>query len=191
VERFLERNHDVRLDVAAAFRGASTLPKWATAKTGLASTAKKLFEEITETSAAEFEFDAAVVAGRVATESAARLLRAPTRWRLKSPRPVPISAQLVVFLPLLRIAQDFVGFVELFEFLFRRCLVLVDVGMVLARQFSEGLLNLVVTRRLRNAQRLVIISKFNSHRLEEDSVWRRANQGAAISKQPFVLVGGL
>jgi hypothetical protein len=50
---------------------------------------------------------------------AARLLALPLRRRLKTAaRPVPIRAELIVFLPLLRIAQNFVRFVDFLKFFF-------------------------------------------------------------------------
>ena len=120
MERFLERDHDVGFDVAAPLRPSRPLSKTAAAKTTLpASAAKKRLEEIAESGSAEFEFNAAISAA-VTAESSARLLRAPSRWWLKSSRLIPVRAELVVLPPLLRIAQDFVSLVELFEFLLRR-----------------------------------------------------------------------
>ena len=88
-----------------------------------APAAEELLEEIAEAGAAEFKFNTAISAA-VTMESAARLLSAPSRRRLKSARLIPIRAELIVFLPLLRIAQDFVGFVDLLEFFLRRRLIL-------------------------------------------------------------------
>ena len=105
----------------------------------------------------------AAVSAAVPTESAAGLLRAPSRRRLKSAGLVPIGAQLVVLLALLRIAQDFVSLIELFKLFLRRRLVLVDVGMVFSRQLAKSLADFVFRRGLGNAQRLVIISELNSH----------------------------
>src|SRR6202030_185537 len=166
VKRFFECDHDVGFDVASSFGASRPLPETAAKTTLPPSTTKKLFEKITEAGSAEFELDAAVT-GSVAAESSARLLRTPSRWRLESTRLIPISTELVVFFPLLRIAQDFVGFIQLLEFFFRGRLVFVDVGMVLARQLAKRLLDIVVTGGLGNAQRLVVISKLNSHWLGE------------------------
>ena len=162
VERFLKRDHDVRFDVISSFGAPRTLPKLAPAKTSLTSPAEKRLEEIAEASPAEFEVDPAAVARGITAKPATRL-RVPSRWRLESARLVPVRSQLVVFLPLLRIAQDLVGFVDLFEFFFRRLLIFRDVRMMLARQLSERLLNLVGARRFRNAERLIIISELDCH----------------------------
>ena len=86
-----------------------------------ASAAEKCFEEIAETCAAEFELHAAAIRASVTLEAAARLpARRPIREVVGIHRRlIPIRAQLIVFPPLLRIAQNFVGFVDLLEFLLR------------------------------------------------------------------------
>ncbi len=71
-----------------------------------------------------------------ATEGlAARIL--PARRRTEIRALLPVRAQLVVLLALFRIAQDFVGFVDLLEFFLGDFFVLGDVGMVLPREFAE------------------------------------------------------
>ena len=97
-----------------------------------------MLEEIAEPGATEFKFNAAISAA-VLMKSAARLLSTPAWWRLKSSRLIPIRAELIVFLPLLRIAQNFVSFIDLFEFLLRRGLVLGlrHVGMVFRARACE------------------------------------------------------
>jgi len=165
VKRFLERDHDVRFDIASTFGAPLSLTeRISSAETCLSSAPEKRLEEIAETRPAEFELDAAALARRIALEAAA-WLRPPTRLRLEpaAARLIPIRPELVVFLSFLRIPENFVGFVELLEFFFRRRLVLVDVGMVFAREFAERFANLVVARRFRNAKRLVIISELNCH----------------------------
>ena len=164
MKRFLERDHDVRFDIASSFGAPLSLTKRiSSAEACLSSAPEKRLEEIAETRSAEFEVDAAAIARRIALEPAARL-RTPTRRRLKSAAGlIPIRAELVVFLSFLRISENFVGFVELLEFFFRRRLVLVDVGMVFARELAERFANLVVARRFRNAKSLVIISELNCH----------------------------
>src|SRR2546423_13292926 len=163
VERLLERNHDVGFDVAASLRPALPLTeRTATTETGLPPASEKRLKKIAETRAAEFEVDPAAVACRMAAEAPAGL-RVPSRRRLKSARLIPVGAQFVVFLPLFRIAQDLVSLINLLKFLFRGRLVLVDVGMILARELSERFANLIVARRFRNAERFVVISELNCH----------------------------
>src|SRR5207244_12713496 len=97
--------------------------------------AKKRFEEIAEPGAAEFKRDAAAIAAKLIKSSAR--LTAPLRRRLESARLVPVGAQLIVFLAFVRIAQDFISFVDLLKFLLGGFFVLGDVGMVFARQFAK------------------------------------------------------
>ena len=152
MERFLERDHDVGFHIAPSLGASRPLSKTAAAKTTAPSAAaKELFEEIAEPGPAELEFHATAITSGVAAESTARLLPAPSRRRLKPARLVPIRSQLVVFPALLGVAQDLIRFVELLEFFFRDRLVLVDVGMVFARQFAERLFDLVVGRSFGNA----------------------------------------
>ena len=77
VQRFFERNHDVRLDIAASRRARLPAKSPSTASEGRlpASSAKKRFEEIAETGAVKFKFDAPVAAGTI--KSAARLALRP------------------------------------------------------------------------------------------------------------------
>src|SRR2546430_17150886 len=110
MERFFQRDHDVGLDVASAFRAALALTERTATESRLTSAAEKRLEEIAEARAAKFEIDAAAVARRVTTKAAARL-RVPSWRRLESARLVPVRAELIILLPLFRIAKDFVGFI--------------------------------------------------------------------------------
>src|SRR5207302_3897061 len=125
-----------------------------------ATAAKKSFKKIAESGAVEFKLDTA--ATRLIKSTAG--LTAPLRRRLKSARLVPIGAELIVLLALLRIAQDFVGFIDLLKFFFSRLLVLGDVGMIFARQFPERAFDLVIGRSFRDAESFVIIPELHSHR---------------------------
>ena len=87
------------------------------------------------------------------------------RW-LKSAWLVPIRPELIVFYSLLRIAQDFVGLVDLLEFLLGRGLFLRlgHIGMMLARELAKGALDLIGAGRFGHAESLVIIPELNRHR---------------------------
>src|SRR5687767_8786206 len=173
MESFLERDHDVGFHVAASLRAPWSLSETAAAEpTGPASAPKECLKEITEPGSAELKFHAAV-SRAIAAEAPTRLLRTPSGRRLKSSRLVPVRAQLVIFFPLLRIAQDLVSLVELLEFLLGHPLVLVDVGMVFAGQLAKRLLDFVVARRLGNAQGFVIISELDCHLFPRISAWER------------------
>src|SRR5262249_26280899 len=76
---------------------------------------------------------------------------------------LPVRAERIVALALLRVAQDFVGLVDGLDLLLglgtlsgRH-----DVGMVLAGQLAEGAANLVRLRRARDAEDLVVVAEFH------------------------------
>src|SRR6185312_10779423 len=73
---------------------------------------------------------------------------------------VRVEAELVVDLPLLVVAQNIVGFRNLFELLFRLLVPGIHIRMMLAREFAKRLSNLVRGRRLLHTQRAVIIFFF-------------------------------
>ena len=102
MQSFFERDHNVRFDITAAFRAGRSLPKATESRATLPPT-EKCFEEIAEAGAAKFELDPAVPAA-VTMKPSAMLSASPTGRRLKSSRLIPIRAELIVFLPLLRIA---------------------------------------------------------------------------------------
>src|SRR5436309_4932497 len=77
----------------------------------------------------------------------------------------PVGTDGVITLALLGVAEDLVGLIDLFEFLFRVRL-LVYVRVVLARELSVGLLDVVDRGVLRNAKRLVVVLVLDRHRLE-------------------------
>src|SRR6185436_9452024 len=93
-----------------------------------------------------------------AAEAASLLL--PARRRLAL---VPVGAQRVVLLSLVRIAKNFVRFVDLLETFFGFLFVLRHIRMVLARQFAKGFPNFILARAARYPETLVIILKFHWH----------------------------
>ncbi len=113
---------------------------------------------------AELELDTAAVATPL-IKSAAGLLSFPLWWWLETARPIPIGSKLIIFLPLLRVAQNLVRFVDFLEFFFGGFLVLGHIRVVLARQLAKSAANFVLARRFRHTERLVIISKLNGHLL--------------------------
>lgn len=162
IHDFIERHKDVTFDVVAAcgagliissraeFLAAEINP----AKTS--ATSEELFEEITETSAAaEAEFVALRTAG---AGPPASLL---TGRRLKAGTVFPARAELVVFLAVLRVAENFVSFVDFLELLLAGFFVPRFVGMILAREFAESFLDIVGTGISRDAEDRVVIFKFN------------------------------
>src|SRR5438128_312526 len=166
VKSFFERDHDVSFHVCPAFRRRLTPAESAESRSA-APTAEKRFEEIAEPSSAKFELDAAIFSTTPLPllKPAAWLLRSPTGWRLKSARLVPTSAELIVLLALLRIAQDLIGFVDLLEFLFCDFFVLGHIGMMFPCQPAKCGANFILGGRFRDTERFVIISKLDWHRL--------------------------
>src|SRR5712692_6075839 len=148
VQRFFERDHDVRFHIAAALRRRLASAESAERRSSPAA-AEKCFEEIAEAGTAEFKLDTAVVTAAPLIRSAAWLLRSPSGRRLESTGLVPIGAELIVFRPLLRIAQDFVGFVDLLELFLGGFFIFCDVGVIFARQLAKGAADLIVRRRFR------------------------------------------
>ena len=76
---------------------------------------------------------------------------------------VPVGSELVVFFPLLGIAQNFVGLIDLLELGFGCFFVLGGVGMVETSQFAEGLLDLVRAGIACDAKGGVVVFKFGGH----------------------------
>src|SRR5436189_5557985 len=98
---FLERDHDVGFDIMAAFRHGIALSEPSEGRSPAATT-EKGFKEITETGAAKFKFDTAVLTAAPAKTT--WLSATPLRRRVKAARLIPILAQLIVFSALFRVA---------------------------------------------------------------------------------------
>src|SRR5207247_10045192 len=123
------------------------------------------FEEITESSSPKYGLPPAATPAQL-VKSAVRWLGAPVGGRLKSARSVPIRPELIVLLTLLRIAQDFVGFVDLLKLFFGGLFVLRDIGMMFSRQLAKSGSNLILARFLLDARRCVITTTLHRQRLE-------------------------
>jgi hypothetical protein len=166
MQRFLERDHNVGFDIGPALSRGLTPAKFSERRAAVAA-AKNRLEEIAETSAAELKLDPAILAAPL-MKSAAGLLRfplLPAGRRLKSAWPVPIGAQLIVFLALLRIAQDFVGFIDLLKLFLGSFFVPGDVRMIFAREFAKRAADFLSAGRFRHAERFVVIAKLDRHGL--------------------------
>ena len=68
----------------------------------------------------------------------------PSRWFV----PLPVRAELIVFPALLRVGENLVGLVDLFELVLGAPVPRVDVGMILARQLAKGLFDFLFARGL-------------------------------------------
>src|SRR5947209_2423792 len=159
VQRFFQGHQDIGFDVGSPFRGCLTPAE--SAKSGApAAAAEKGFKKIAKPGAAEFKLHAATP---IRLMEAAAGLRSPLWRRLKSAGLVPVRAELIVFLALVRIAQDFVGLIDLLEFFLGRFFVLRDVRMIFAREFSKRAADFVLGRFLRDTERFIIIPELDCH----------------------------
>src|SRR4029077_13026218 len=86
---------------------------------------------------------------------------------------LPARPELVVLLPLLRIAEDLVGLVDLLEPLLGRLVALVHVRVMFAGELAEGGPDLLLGSRPGNAQGRVVILEGRWH------LHRRYRDGAA------------
>ena len=157
--RFFQRHHQNRFNVLALFSFLlrKSAPPAAT-PIEPAAAAKKLLEKIAEPGAAEFE----TFRPRIARAPGAGAVSLPARTGPRAAL-LPIRSQFVVLFAFVRIAQDFVGFVDFLEFFLRGLLVLGHVGMVLAGQFAEGFANVIAAGRALDSEHLVIIFKLDRH----------------------------
>jgi hypothetical protein len=87
----------------------------------------------------------------------------PARWRSKISTRLPVLAELIVALTLLRIGEDIIGLPDLLEFFFRAAVTRVDVRVIFARQLAVGFLDVVCSCGARHPQHFVIVLKLDSH----------------------------
>src|SRR5262249_26078714 len=150
VMRLFKAEFDSRLDVlpthgkAGASASATSATKQRLKKVAEAARATPGTEKVAEVGI----FDAPTFPARRRGEISARL---------------PVLAELVVALTLLRIGEDGIGLPNIFEFLFRSCVAGVDVRVILARQLTVGLLDFVRRRGARNTQGLIVVLELDSH----------------------------
>src|SRR5688572_29502533 len=173
----LERQLDLVFDVAArtlAHAATATNSGGSAGTTAAHSAAEERREEIREgIGVAEqllhlFLSHRAVAAAPSAAadvdvEAAAEWPRAGLRARLLVH--APVGPELVVLLALLGIAEHFVGFVDFLEAGFSGLVARIDVRVKLAGQFAERLLDVLFRRRLRDAERLVVVLEFHRPRV--------------------------
>src|ERR1017187_6118699 len=122
--------------------------------------AKDILKEVAETGSVKVKF---VTAIGVRARGPTTELLLPVRRRTELLPLLPIRAQRVVLLAVLGVAQHLIGFVDLLEPFLRILLVLGDIGMVLQRQLAEGAVNILLARRPRHTQNLVVVLELDSH----------------------------
>src|SRR5689334_6438144 len=104
VQRFFEWYHDVRLDIRAALGRRLALAKSAESGTATAA-AEKCFEKVAESCSVELKLNSATITTPLMISAAGLLsLPLPVWRRLEPARAIPIGAELIVFLPLFRVA---------------------------------------------------------------------------------------
>ena len=157
MQDFVQRHQEVAFDILAAlckiFAFRARIPRPAKPAGGTTATAEELLEEIAETRAVEMEFGTFI---RAAAESVRPLSRLPFGM-------VPIRAELVILPPLVRIAENFVGFVDFLELVFRPRLIFGDIGVILARQGPESILDFRFARIRSYAENVVVVLECKRH----------------------------
>src|SRR3954471_21370767 len=108
--------------------------------------AEELLEKIAETSATEMKL---LPASRCTAPLTPR--SRSTRRRIPATAILPVGSELVIFAALFRVTQDFVGFIDLLEFLLGLFFVFRDVRMILPGQLAKRLLDLIRRGVFRNA----------------------------------------
>src|SRR5262249_2289880 len=115
---------------AARTRAPSSLG--ATHTTHSCHSAEKRLKKITERSATPFLCAAEEVFHVDGAPESTTAWPTPIGRRSEIGSVLPVGSQLIVFLTLLLVAEDFVGFLDFFEFLFSLFVVRVQVRMILA-----------------------------------------------------------
>src|SRR5437016_10278495 len=116
-----------------------------------APAAKELAEKVAETSAAGCARSPAEIKS-AKIKIYIRLTRAWPSPRIAARRQViAVEAVLVVHLPLFRVGEHVVGFLDLFEFFLRGLVTGIQVGVVLARQLAKRRANILHARFARHA----------------------------------------
>jgi hypothetical protein len=134
--RLFEAEFDGRLDILTPHGKAC-------ASAAAASTAKQRLKKVAEaTRATSSPEEVPPVANIHASAFSARR-------RGESSASLPVLAELVVALTLLRIREDLIGLPNIFEFLFGAAVTGVDVRMILTRQLAVGFLDVFRSRARR------------------------------------------
>ena len=87
----------------------------------------------------------------------------PAGWGGELSAGLPVRPELIVAFTLLRIGEDVIGLPDILKFLFRGCVVRVDVGMILTRQLAIGFFYVARSRGARHTEDFVVILELDSH----------------------------
>ena len=114
-------------------------------------TAKNQIEEVGEVAAAVRLIGIGSLAIAKVSESEI------SRIKVLTPLEIHIGAKLIVFFTLIGITEDFVGFVNFFEFFLRRGVIRMQIRMIFFRQLAIRFFNLCCGCPFIDAKRLVIV----------------------------------
>jgi hypothetical protein len=76
---------------------------------------------------------------------------------------LPVGPEFVIALPLFRVRQDLVGFVQLFELVLGRWIVGIDIGVICAGQRAVSFFNLVRRCRAWHPEDFIVLFKLDGH----------------------------
>ena len=194
VEGILERDLDRRALVLA--RVAAEAAHVAHVEAAAATTAAKRCaateqrrEEIGKIRPAASATTTTATEAARATAAAAREMLFPLRRRLEILPGLPVGAELVVGLALLRIRQDLVGLVGFLEPVFR-ALRLVLVRVELLREFSVRALDVLRRSIAANTENLVVVLEFHERcQPERARIPGVARKGSRAGRDPALRSG--
>ncbi len=149
MESLLQGDHDVGFHILTALGNP---PKSSPAA------AEHLLEEIAEARSAKRKILLRTLRSGSGTESSPARNTSSGLWAV-----LPIRSVIIVALAFFGVAEDFVGFVDLFEFLLRLFFVFGGIRVVLAGQFAECGLDLGGAGRFGNTEGLVVIAELCGH----------------------------
>ena len=152
---------------------------------GASGAAEELLEEVAERGAVAEHALELVRRDRPVAEVLVALERIGPRLSGALPLLVllPARPELVVLLPLFRIAEHLIGLVDLLESILGGLVALVNVGVMLAGKLPEGGADLLLGGRPRNAQDRVVVLESGWHLV------RRYRDGAAAKPRTRGILG--
>ena len=125
--------------------------------------AKQSFEEVAERASRFARASASEEVFHIDGAAKAAARASPVRRRGEIRAVLPIRSKLVVLPALVRVAEDFVRFLDFFELLFGLFVVRVQVRMVFAGELAVCLLEFVFLGGSRNTEDFVVIAKLYCH----------------------------
>ena len=119
--------------------------------------AKRLAEKVPETRPAARPAGSAAEIKSAKVKVHAGIACALPAWIAPRRQILAVEAVLVVHLPLLRVGEHVVGFLDLFEFFFRSLVARIQVGVVFARQLAKRRADILHAGLAWHSQKFVIV----------------------------------